>query len=268
MPVAATVFLLSLYALTGGLVIAASRWASGLKALPGPQIGSVWEALFIGVATVGFALFAMRRIRVRVFWELLFTAALFFGAWLLFLLVLPFAWATAAALGIMALPFAIPRVVIHNVFMILGAAGAAMSFAFQFAPTGLVALLVGLAVYDHFVTGPKGLLVEFVKQLIRWRLIPGLIVPPHLRGFWHETNAPPEPHALILGVGDLVVPLMLVSRAAMSHTLAAVVVLLGAVFGLAALLARDDGRPRAALPWLAVGTLLAFVLVIGLGYVV
>jgi presenilin-like A22 family membrane protease len=252
------VFLAAVYAVLAGLVIGATRLAvtRPLEALPG--IGAAlfpWQGLAVVVAAVIIGGVFIRQVRSRMAWELILGTTLFLGLWFYLWTVFSGEVGLVVASALTLLQAWMRRVWIHDVFILLGAAGVALNFAFLFEIKILLILLVGLAVYDTFAGRMRGVSARFAASLIHRGVIPGLVIP----GKWSElgllmTDAVRRPDAVFLGAGDLILPLLLVTRASASSVLWGAVVAFGMIGAAAWLGSRGPTKPFPALVPLVIGS--------------
>lgn len=220
-----------------------------------------WQYAFLGVIAGGLALCFLFRVRSRLAWESVMTVVLFLGVWYVLLLLLPFGWAIGLACGLTLLHLFFRRVVFHDLFYLVGSLGVAVDFAGWLSPEFLLLLLVALTVYDTVAGPPGGMIETLAKHLVRQGMVPGFILVPSWRDLLRHADDVVKRDAALLGAGDVVLPLSLVTWAAMRDVASGLFVLGGTVLA-AALFVRDDAtaRPRAALPALAAGTAIPFVL--------
>jgi len=263
--------LLAVYEIAGLVVLAtAYRLAPAVAVVPavtsvaGTQVAS---AVVTALVIAGLFFLVLRRLSVRLFWAPMFDLALFFGCWSLGLNFFPWWGALGIAIVTIALPRYAPRVSWHNLKVVLGTAGTAVYFSLALAPAGLIAFLGAMSIYDLFAVRRQGPLTVLLKDLLHEQVIPGLIIPPSFKGFGARLEEVLRLPGTVLGYGDLVLPLALVSRVAFVDPLRALAVLLGAMAGLAFLGLRARGRPQPALPALTLGAGLPFCVFWLQGYV-
>ncbi len=203
-----------------------------------------WRYAVLAIIVVMAALGLFRRFRTRMLWDVLCMVMLFLGVWFAALLAMPISIAllTAAALTLGSTLFR--RVWIHNVFFLVGAAGAAIQFAEWLPPEFLLASLVCVTLYD---------MVEGI------RIVPGVLVPSRLTEVWMRVDDAVKGSIPFLGAGDLILPLALIARAAFHSPLPALVVFIGLLAGVFVAVQRHDLHPREALPSLAAGAALPFL---------
>jgi hypothetical protein len=250
------------YAALCALVIVGVTAAGGYRVREAglPEELIPWEALALILAGVLFALLMIRKVKVRMAWELILGMTLFLGAWFYAWLLLPLSLAVLVAALLTFLQGVVRRVWTHNVFMIVGAAGVSLNFAFALPDKTLLILLVGLALYDTFAGRPGGVAAEFAASLVHRGVIPGLIVPGRAR----DVVAPilevvRRADASFLGAGDLILPLTLVGRAAASGLWQGITVAIGIVLASCWLGSRGPTKPFPALVPLAVCSVVPYV---------
>ncbi len=127
----------------------------------------------------------------------------------------------------------------------------------------LILILVGLAIYDNFAGRPGGIIAEVAASLVHRGVIPGLIVPGRARDAWAPIHdAIRRPDASFLGVGDLILPVTLVARAAVYGIDRALVVTVGILIAAGWLGRRGPSKPFPALVPLAAGSAIPYLLLV------
>jgi hypothetical protein len=220
-----------------------------------------WQTLTVLTACLLVVALIIRTVQARIAWELLLGITLFLGVWVYLWALLPIEFALVSAAIITLVQAWMRHVWVHNVFILLGAAGVALNFTFLFPPHILAALLVALAVYDTFAGRPGGVIAQFAASLVHRGIIPGLVIPGSVRGL--ATLIPEavrKPDAIFLGAGDLILPLLFVVRAAAVGIMPASIVACGIVCAAAWLGSRGATKPFPALVPLAAGAAVPFFL--------
>ena len=152
---------------------------------------------------------------------------------------------------------------VHDAFLLIGAAGIALNFAFLFSLRAIALILVAFVIYDMFAGRPGGLVVRLAGAFIHRGVIPGFIVPASWDGLTADVKkAIQHPDSVFLGAGDLVLPLTLVARAALFGMWQAVAVALGVVLGAAWLGRRTSLKPFPALIPLTIGGAVPFGIIL------
>lgn len=253
-------FFVLLFLVAGSAAVGAMealRFTNGVR----PGFVVPWQYAFLGVIAGGLVVCFLFRVRSRLAWESVMTAVLFLGVWYVLLLLLPFGWAIGLACGLTLLHLFVRRVLFHDLFYLVGGLGVAVDFAAWLSPEFLLLLLVALTVYDTVAGPPGGMIETLAKQLVRQGMVPGFVLVPAWGDVLRHVDDVVKKDAALLGAGDVVLPLSLVTWAAMRDAVSGFFVLAGTVLA-AAVFVRSDasGRPRAALPALAAGTAIPFVL--------
>lgn len=219
-----------------------------------------WQYAFIGVIVV-VALYAfVSKMKHRLFWEVIFTATLFLGVWYALLLILPFWLALTIASVLTLAELLVRNVMVHNIFYVLGAAGVAIDFAGWLPSDVLLAGLVALTLYDMVAGPPGGPVEKLASELLRVGIVPGVILPTRAAQLRMDVDRVLRTNAALLGAGDLILPLCLVAKAGFSGVGSASAVIGGLVVGAIVLGRTTDLHPRAALPALAAGAAVPFIL--------
>ncbi|MFA5130183.1 MAG: hypothetical protein WC477_04700 [Patescibacteria group bacterium] len=286
--------LVTSYLILGGLVILAIRHAlvsaDAYTRIVPQGIVSWWIVVLIILVLLLIGL-ASRRITTRSFYEFVFGIALFLGVWVYCWDVIP--WdigLLVASLATLAQAY-IRRVIVHDIYILIGAAGIAIHFAFFLSQSALAAALVGFAIYDIVVGRARGMAETLATSLIRRGVIPGLIVPgkeearseergarrmlaslfsrssllaPRSSFFSPISEIIKRPDSVFLGAGDLILPMALVARVTANDWRAGVLVVIGTAIGSAWLGMRKSPKTFPALvPLLAgggLGLLVAYVI--------
>ena len=257
-------FLVGSYAVLCSLVILAMRIASKRDAsstpIPAEMLGP-WQGLAFLAAAILLGAIMIRQVKARVAWELILGVTLFLGVWF-------YAWIVfSAEIGLVVAAIAtllqawIRKVWVHDAFILMGAAGVALNFAFLLPVKTIFILFFMFAIYDTFLAHSGGPIVRFAASLVHRGVIPGLVVPDRLRTLIAPTlEAVTKPSAVFLGAGDLILPAMLVAVAAISGMIPAACVTLGIFIAATWLGLRGPTKPFPALLPLAIGAGVPFFL--------
>ena len=246
-------------AVTVGLVQIAQKTftASASSWLP------IWHYVILGILSIVVITALIRRAQSRFLWEVVFTLAVFLGTWYVFLLLgLSVFISLMIALGFIVLHIALHLAIIHNIFFFLGCVGAGILFAGWFPPELLVLILVAFTVYDMVAGPPGGPIEHLAKRLVSFGLIPGFAFPNRVSGFIKDLDSIQKGGWVLLGTGDVILPLSLVASASRWGIASGVLVMLGMLLGSLFLIARKDLHPRAALPPLAAGAAVPFLILL------
>lgn len=251
-------YLLSLYA-TGelkGLALAAP-----VVAPPSSDAALPLFLLFFAVATI-FMVLMFRFYRGQFFYRLLFSLIVFLGLFKLFEIVFPLEFSALAAAIFLLGFFVVPTVWTHNLIMILASAGIGSVFALSFSEYAAVALLLFLSAYDVVAVFVTGHMITLAHQMIRSRATFALFIPERLGGFFDTISAVrPGAGFLILGGGDIVLPMIYLSAVARESMAGAGAGVCGALAGqfLNHLIVIQLRKPIPALPLIAFGAMAGVV---------
>ncbi len=258
-------FVVSLFFVAGSLGILIARFvAMNLSAVPVTIISNAQNVVTIMLG-LGIAVALFMKGNRRVVWEGVFLAALFLGCWYLGLVLLPWKIALFLASTLTLAHVLLRTVIIHNLFYLVGALGIALDFAGTFQSELLVVLLVAFTAYDILAAHPDGPIVAVAGRLIRWGLVPGFIVPSSFSGQFQTVDTAIRSNGALLGAGDVILPMAMLMRAALIDLRLGLACLAGLLIG-AVILGRGSMHPRAALPPLAVGVTVPFVVFLLIGY--
>jgi presenilin-like A22 family membrane protease len=187
----------------------------------------------------------------------------------------------AIALGLTALLWFYPEWYVIDVVGVLVAAGAAGIFGISFGLIPSLVLLIAFAIYDAIAVYRTKHMLDLADSVLELRL-PIMFVVPKTRGysFLEETrkirnpepgDAPEKREAMFMGLGDAVIPGVLVVSSLtfldpvsimglQGPVVVAVATLLGSLAGFGALMYFVlKGNPQAGLPLLNGGAILGFL---------
>ena len=157
---------------------------------------------------------------------------------------------------IVALLIKKPNWVVINASALLLAGGITSMFGISLEPLPVIVLLIILAVYDAVSVYKTGHMIDLADSIVKMNL-PMLFVIPS------------KPKPILLGVGDVVIPNILVVSAQVFTDASsvgfiknqAITAKLGGLLGMATLIlvAEKKSMPHAGLPFLNTGAILGFV---------
>lgn len=156
-------------------------------------------------------------------------------------------------------------VFIHNVGVLLATAGIGGIFGLAITPILAVLLLLVLSFYDIIAVYKTKHMVKLAEDMIKSRAIFGIVLPQNSRG-WLESleNVRPGGKFMILGSGDIAMPLVLISSVVAASGLSAgLIVMLFSFVGLflthELFIAQRQRRPMAALPPIAALSIIGYL---------
>jgi len=265
---------LVLYIATAALAIAAA-WAHvadpSIAGAVGPLELTIENGLiFLGVFIL-FTYLMVRFVRVaHVSLSFFLAVALIAGSQFIFSSWLPVPWDIAAAVGVAVLLWRVPRVWVHDIAIVLGIGGIAGVLGLSLTPLVACALLALLAVYDIVSVYRTRHMVTLANRMLDSGAVFGFLVPATFRGFLaRRDDALQARSVMMLGSGDIGLPLVL-ATSAVSQSIGAAVLVAG--FSLAGVSAmhwlfahQRNPAPMAALPPIAVSAILGYTAAVILG---
>lgn len=230
-----------------------------------PSLSGFDWIFFVGL--VIFILFIMRFSRLAgvVLWIFLILI-MFGGSQVVFGSFLSFPWDMAASLAILALFFLWRNVFMHDVGIILALAGIGGVLGISITPNFGIIVLVVLSFYDIIAVYKTKHMVKMAQGMVRSGAIFGFIIPQENRSFFENRKQAKEQigeQFMILGSGDIGLPVIFASSLIRQSLGEAIVVALFATIGvfLTHLLFTNQHKRQAmaALPPIATMCLIGYV---------
>ena len=200
------------------------------------------------------------------FFRLILGLAIFAGSQTVFSIVFnEVIFSTLAAIVLVIVVFKKRIVFLHNIGIILAMAGIGAVLGLSLTPISVVVLLLILSFYDIIAVYKTRHMVKIAEEMIKSRAISGIILPQNIKG-WTENLAKVRPGGefMILGSGDLIMPLILISSVIGIHGLASgLIVFLFSLLGLSLtyylFVMQRKRKPMAALPPIAVMSIIGYL---------
>lgn len=201
-----------------------------------------------------------------VIFRLLFVFSVFLGGTLL---LASWIWDLAAlALSLIIILWWLkkPSVFNHDILMILGIAGSGSILGLSLTPQVIIWLLVILSVYDIIAVYKTRHMVEIAKAMIQSKAALAFIIPPNFLGFSEGLEKiKPGEKFLILGGGDVALPLLLsvslIPQGIASSLAVSAFSLFGLLAGFLIFMTRKIYRPLPALPPIAFFSIIGYLVV-------
>jgi len=207
--------------------------------------------------------------------QIFFVLAIFSGLDILFSTFIREPGATILAIGLVIFRFLRPTILIHNLVVIGGLAGVGGMLALALSPRDAIILLIILSIYDLIAVYKTKHMVKMAKEMIKKRVILGIIIPEKILGFRasmievEQDKISPKRilkqgervRFMILGGGDLALPLLLIASVAHQSIWQSIVILVFALLGLLTMhfiFIKLKNKPMPALPPLAVFSILGY----------
>jgi len=261
------------------LMLAAPFEASGVKAFQNPE--SVWNPVYFVILIIGFTAFILAVLRFggqKLVHFVMLAAVAVTIYYVLAVLPVHYAYyAYIAIIGTIALTLLLykyPEWYVLDATGLIIAGGAAAIFGISLIPKLIVLLMIILAMYDAIAVYKTKHMVSLAESIVDLR-IPVLFVLPRKRNFsllrekGHDKGKSEMEEAFFMGLGDAIIPSMLVVSAncmpAFTYFLGLInAPALGALIGTLAgyaVLSRIAGRgkPHAGLPFLNSGAIIGFL---------
>ncbi len=254
-------------ALAAGIFIA---YVYGLKS---PELALVRPIEFswgnaVVFATV-FLVFSLVLARYRqlagLTFRLVLLLVIFSGAQLFFATFLPSPWDLFAAVLVIAAYGILRIVAVHNVAILLGIAGVSAILGLSITPQTAMFVLAGLSIYDIIAVYRTRHMVRLAEHMISSGAVFGFIIPARMKDFFvQKRHAQPGEQFMILGSGDVGVPLLLICSTVTVSLSSAFVVAAFSLLGLALthllFVNQTQRRPMAALPPIATLAILGYLI--------
>ncbi|MBZ9578695.1 hypothetical protein KJA14_02485 [Patescibacteria group bacterium] len=157
-----------------------------------------------------------------------------------------------------------PNILVHNFLLISGMIGVGSVFGLRLDPLLVVFLLIIFSIYDIIAVYKTKHMIKMAKEMIEAKAIPGIILPPKIS----ELQVPLKDvkmggRFLILGGGDIVFPLLLVSSLVPYRILDSLIVAVFATFGLLIsfliFVSQKTRKPIPALPPIALFSIIGYL---------
>ena len=283
----------------GGVILAVPMIQSGYAVFEDPSSmeNPVWfVAMLLGFTIILLILmkYRLKRVIQLVIWASLFLSFIYVFSGLLTLAGADVLVITVGGLILSVAATVLlaryPEWYVVDVLGVLLSAGIASIFGISIEPVPVVALLVLLAVYDAISVYRTKHMLTLAEGIIENRM-PIMVVVPKRRGYSFirdgvgasvSDSGPdiqsqePKPSeektersAYLMGLGDLIMPAILVVSAAvflpgkgmLAFSLPAITTIIGSMIGMAVLLSFvSTGRPQAGLPPLNGGAIIGFLI--------
>ena len=220
--------------------------------------------IYFAIATLLILIF-LKTSKKGLFFQVFYALAVFAGAQIVFSLFTPGSTSIFLAGGLVLLRFYLPQVWTQNLAVILSVAGIGGLLGLSISPLNAVIILVLLSVYDIIAVYKTKHMVKMAEEMIKRRVILALVIPEKTADFWTSLKkAQPGKGFLILGAGDLALPLILASSVMSYGFLNSLLVAFFALIGLGLthllFISQKKPKPMPALPPIALFSILGFLI--------
>jgi len=233
------------------------------------ELSSLWEILFSFAIVLLIVLLIIRFIKFRLGKEVLFKVffilpvfiggTLFWGLWVGDILSL----ISISILIILWLKK--PNILVHNFLLISGIIGLGSGFGLRLDPLLVIGLLIIFSIYDVIAVYKTKHMIKMAKEMIESRAIAGIVLPQK----FSEVQAPLTDvkmggRFLILGGGDMIFPLLLVSSLVPLGILKSFTVAIFATIGVLVsiwfFISQKTRKPIPALPPIAFFSIIGYLI--------
>ena len=244
------------------VLLAAPFAASGIKAFQDPE--SIWNTVYFIILIIGFTALILLVLKFGgdKLVQFIMLAAVAVTMYYVMAVLLPYGYVPIViTIALTVLLYIYPEWYILDATGLVIGGGAAAMFGISLDIIPVILLMILLAIYDAISVYKTKHMVSLAESIVDMRL-PILFVLPRKRNFSIVKNSDMG-EAFFMGLGDAIIPSMLVVSAFVNYTSAAPA--LGAALGTLAgyaVLSRIAGRgkPHAGLPFLNSGAIIGFVI--------
>lgn len=244
------------------VLLAAPFAASGIKAFQDPE--SIWNTVYFIILIIGFTALILLVLKFGgdKLVQFIMLAAVAVTMYYVMAVLVPYGYVPIViTIALTLLLYIYPEWYILDATGLVIGGGAAAMFGISLDIIPVILLMILLAIYDAISVYKTKHMVSLAESIVAMRL-PILFVLPRKRNFSIVKNSDMG-EAFFMGLGDAIIPSMLVVSAFVNYTSAAPA--LGAALGTLAgyaVLSRIAGRgkPHAGLPLLNSGAIIGFVI--------
>ncbi|MEK7076324.1 MAG: presenilin family intramembrane aspartyl protease [Patescibacteria group bacterium] len=237
-----------------------------------PEVRFDWgDAIFLAMLALFFIFFSRHQRVIRFSFKLFLILIVFSGTSVIMGAMLGSPWDIWTTVLIAAAFLSIKNVLTHNIGIILAVAGVGSLLGLAISPGTAVVIMVILSFYDIIAVYVTKHMVKMAKTMMESGAIFGFIIPSQMSGFFsHKQEAQVQARVgsrfMILGSGDIGLPVVLASSVARYSLASAIIV---AVFSLAGLFIthlifvnQQERKPMAALPPIATMSIIGYLLTV------
>ena len=157
-----------------------------------------------------------------------------------------------------------PNILIHNFLFISGMIGVGSIFGLRLDPLLVVFLLVIFSIYDIIAVYKTKHMIKMAKAMVEAGVVPGIVLPPKAGDFQAPLkNIKVGGRFLILGGGDIVFPLLLVTSVVLYSVTDALIITAFATLGLLVsfllFASQKERKPIPALPPIATFSIMGYL---------
>lgn len=237
-----------------------------------PEVRFGWsDAIFLAVITLFFIFFSKHQRAIKFSFKLFLVLIVFSGTSTIISAILFPPWDIWVTLLITATFVFVRNVFTHNVGIILAVAGIGSLLGLAISPKTVVIIMVILSLYDIVAVYVTGHMVKMANTMMESGAIFGFIIPSQMSGFFSHKGEV-QAHVgvggkfMILGSGDIGLPVVLASSVVRYSLNDAVIVAFFSLVGLflthLIFLNQKERKPMAALPPIATMSIIGYLVAI------
>ena len=228
---------------------------------------TIGEAIIFLLLSIAFIYFLSRfSHKSKIFFRLVLGLVIFVGSQTVFSLFFgEVIISTILAIGLAVLVLKAKIILLHNVGMVLALGGIGAVLGLSLTPISVVILLLALSFYDIIAVYKTGHMIKMAEEMIKAGAISGIVLSQTIKD-WFENleRVQPGGRFMILGSGDVVMPLILTASVIGFYGLAeGLIVMLFSMFGLLLtyylFITQKTRRPMAALPPIAAASIIGYL---------
>lgn len=263
-----------MYAITAAIALSAA-WRHVILPSLGGGIGPLemtWQnGLMFVLVFAGFTVVMVRFVRVaHLSLAFFLLIALVAGAQFIFAAWIPWPYDFAAAVAVVVLLWLAPYVAVHNIAIMLGIGGVAAALGLAVTPPVACVALAALSLYDVVSVYRTRHMVVLANRMMDSGAVFGFLVPAHIGGFFMRRNDALQARTvMMLGSGDIGLPLVLATSAVSQSINAALFVVVCSLAGVSVMhwlfAHQERPAPMAALPPIAASAIAGYLAAVLLG---
>jgi len=229
------------------------------------EISWIRFLIYFAIGTATILVFLRLSKKTGIFFEIIFALAIFSGSQIIFGLIMPDFWAMFCAALLVVVRFLRPSIISQNIAMVLTIAGIGSLLGLSLSVFSAIIILMVLSVYDFIAVYKTKHMIRMAKQMMQSRALLAFVVPQTLTGYKSHLKDVKvgTGQVFILGSGDVVMPLVAIAAlsrfSAMHGLLVLLFSFLGLIFMQLIFNAQKIRRPMAALPPIALFTILGIL---------
>jgi presenilin-like A22 family membrane protease len=158
-----------------------------------------------------------------------------------------------------------PSVLNQNLLMIFGMAGIGATLGLKLEPQVLVGILIVLSIYDWIAVYKTKHMVKMARAMIEMGVISAIVIPQSISGFKNSLEkVKPGGEFLVLGGGDVVLPLIfavsLIPFGVLKSAIVALFSLIGATANFFVFVRQKERKPMPALPLISLFSIIGYLI--------